>query len=104
MGVTTVIENAVRETFDNANDNVAANNVAANNVAANNANNKVFVDRPSLLVSLIVFTIYLILILLVGKYLWNECLCKVITVCKPVQDIFTLLGVILLIDLIHPRL
>jgi len=99
MGVTTVIENAVRETFDNAN-----NNVAANNVAANNDNNKVFVNRPSLLVSLIVFTIYLILILLVGKYLWNECLCKVVTVCKPVQDIFTLLGVILLIDLIHPRL
>lgn len=100
MGVTTVIENAVRETFDNSNANVNANNAAA----ANNANNKVVVDRPSLLVSLIVFTIYLILILLVGKYLWNECLCKVITVCKPVQDIFTLLGVILLIDLIHPRL
>jgi len=100
MGVTTVIENAVRETFDNSNANVNANNAAA----ANNSNNKIVVDRPSLLVSLIVFTIYLILILLVGKYLWNECLCKVITVCKPVQDIFTLLGVILLIDLIHPRL
>ncbi len=96
MTVTEVIANAV-ETFTNTNANGNAN---ANNANNNNSNGR----RPNMLVSLIVFTIYLILVLLVGKYLWNECLCKVITVCKPVQDIFTLLGVILLVDLIHPRI
>ena len=102
MTVTEVIANAV-ETFTNTNANANANanaNGNANNANNNNSNGR----RPNMLVSLIVFTIYLILVLLVGKYLWNECLCKVITVCKPVQDIFTLLGVILLVDLIHPRI
>ena len=88
-----VIESVVAETFANSNAN-------GNNAANNNSNDR----RPNMMVSLIVFTIYLILVLLVGKYLWNECLCKVITVCKPVQDIFTLLGVVLLVDLIHPRI
>tara|TARA_B100002051_G_scaffold233879_1_gene233368 strand:- start:224 stop:514 length:291 start_codon:yes stop_codon:yes gene_type:complete len=96
MTVTQVITNAVQEQFTNTNANANANN----NTNNNNSNGR----RPNMLVSLIVFTIYLILVLLVGKYLWNECLCKVITVCKPVQDIFTLLGVILLVDLIHPRI
>ena len=94
MSVTQVITNAVEETFTNTNAN------ANNNTNNNNSNGR----KPNMLVSLVVFTIYLILVLLVGKYLWNECLCKVITVCKPVQDIFTLLGVILLVDLIHPRI
>ena len=98
MTVTQVITNAVQEQFTNTNANANAN--ANNNTNNNNSNGR----RPNMLVSLIVFTIYLILVLLVGKYLWNECLCKVITVCKPVQDIFTLLGVILLVDLIHPRI
>ena len=98
----TVIESIVQETFSNTVNSTEVNNVNnANNV--NNNNNRVH-KNSSMLVSLIVFTIYLVLILLVGKYLWNECLCKVITVCKPVQDIFTLLGVILLVDLIHPRI
>ena len=97
-----VLTQTLEEAFTNNNANANANNTMMNNnnMMNNNSNNR----RPSIMVSLIVFTLYLILILLVGKYLWNECLCKVITVCKPVQDIFTLLGVILLVDLIHPRI
>ena len=48
--------------------------------------------------------LWLTLTLLVGKYLWNECLCKLVTVCKPVDNVFTLLGLIVLLDIIGPNL
>ena len=94
MPITTVLNHALKEGF--------ANNNGGNN--AGNNNNTLSQRKPNMLVVLVMLVIYFILVLLVGKYLWNECLCKVVTICKPVNNVFTLLGVILIIDMLHPRL
>ena len=56
-----------------------------------------------MIVLLIIVVIWIALVLVVGKYLWNECLCKVLTICKPTDDLFVIFGVILLFDILHPR-
>ena len=49
-------------------------------------------------------TIYLLLVLIAGQFLWNEVLCKVTTICKPMPSLLHLLGLILLLDLLMPRM
>lgn len=46
--------------------------------------------------------IYLTLILFLGKFLWNEVMVKVVSVCKPMPSMLHLLGLVLLIDLLAP--
>ena len=73
------------------------------NATANNSNE---VNPPStsqLFVLTVVIILWFLLVILVGKYLWNECLCKVITICKPTDDLFVIFGIILLFDIIHPK-
>lgn len=93
MTVTSVLNQALKEGFAN-------NNV----VNSNNNNNNVKPQNTNMLALLVMLIVYFVLVLLVGKYLWNECLCKVVTICKPINNVFTLLGVILIIDMLHPRL
>ena len=64
-------------------------------------------EEPSyvqIMVILVMVILWLTLVLLVGKYLWNECLCKVLTICKPINSVYTLLGLIVLFDLLHPNM
>jgi len=42
----------------------------------------------------------LLLLLLVGEYLWNRVLAKVVTVVKPVTSVWQILGLVLLSKLI----
>ncbi len=51
----------------------------------------------------VVFVLWFLLTILVGKYLWNECLCKLLTICKPTDDLFVIFGVIILFDILNPR-
>ena len=69
----------------------------------NNANNA---DRPRMspLYIVLFLTIYLVLVLIAGQFLWNEVLCKVTTICKPMPSLLHLLGLILLFDLLMPRM
>jgi hypothetical protein len=46
--------------------------------------------------------LWIILVLVVGKWLWNNVLCQVTTICKPMPNVLYLLGLILLIDIIRP--
>lgn len=57
-----------------------------------------------MIVLLIIIVIWISLVLIVGKYLWNECLCKVVTICKPMNDVFTLVGLVVLFDILRPTL
>ena len=57
-----------------------------------------------MIVLLIIIVIWIALVLVVGKYLWNECLCKVVTICKPMNDVFTLVGLVVLLDILRPTL
>ena len=51
-------------------------------------------------VSVISFIIVNLLLLTIGKLLWNSCLCKVITVCKPVTSIWSLLGTAIVLRMV----
>ena len=50
----------------------------------------------------IVLVVYLVLLLLVGKWLWNNVLCKTVTIVKPMPNVLTLLGLVILLELILP--
>ena len=47
--------------------------------------------------------LWFLLTIMVSKYLWNECLCKVLTICKPTNDLFVIFGIIILFDILRPR-
>ena len=73
----------------------------------NNANTNSNEEKPpstsQLFVLTVVIIIWFLMVILVGKYLWNECLCKVLTICKPTDDLFVIFGIILLFDILHPK-
>ena len=91
MTVTSVLNQALKEGFAN------------NNVVNSNNNNNVKPQNTNMLALLVMLIVYFVLVLLVGKYLWNECLCKVLTICKPTDDLFVIFGIILLFDILHPK-
>jgi len=47
--------------------------------------------------------LYLLLVLFVGKSLWDNVMCKVVDVCKPMPSLLHFLGLVLLIDLLIPK-
>lgn len=55
-----------------------------------------------LAVASLVFLVYVAVILLVGKYLWNTAICRMISVAKPVDSVFYILGLMLFVGLILP--
>jgi hypothetical protein len=50
----------------------------------------------------VVIMLWFLLTIMVSKYLWNECLCKVLTICKPTDDLFVIFGIIILFDILRP--
>jgi hypothetical protein len=52
---------------------------------------------------ILLFTIIFIIILLIGKYLWNEVATKYITILKPIPSVVELLGIMVLIGLMFPN-
>ena len=60
--------------------------------------------RPKMTVGLIVaMVLYLLLVLFVGKSLWDNVMCKVVEVCKPMPSLLHFLGLVLLLDLLVPK-
>ena len=76
----------------------------SNDVNNSNNSNNSKLSNAQVVALVIVLMLWFVLIILVGRYLWNECLCKVVSVCKPTDDLFVILGVILLLDILNPRL
>ena len=59
-------------------------------------------EQQKQLNNIVVIAVWLVLFLMVGKWLWNEVGVKVTTVLKPLTSIWQLLGLVVLIDMIHP--
>lgn len=60
-----------------------------------------FMDtRTQIVVDVVIIVVYILLILLVGKYLWNNVLCKAVTVVKPLPNVWHFLGLVLLLHLL----
>jgi hypothetical protein len=54
------------------------------------------------LVSVITVFIMLLILLFVGKWLWNNVLVDLISIAKPVKSVWQLLGFAVLVSLLHP--
>ena len=59
--------------------------------------------KPSFLPLLFALLTIQILILLFGKYLWNNYLVKYVTIVKPVKSVVDLLAISLILALIFPK-
>jgi len=57
--------------------------------------------RCAMIRYLIVMAIVLILLLLLGKYLWNHSLVPHVTILRPMESIWPLLGIMILISILH---
>ena len=55
------------------------------------------------LAAFIVLIIYVLIILLIGQFLWNIVLCKLITIVKPAESIWQILGLAILLNLLFFR-
>jgi hypothetical protein len=55
------------------------------------------------MVGLIIAILAIIIVLLAGKWLWNNIATRYITILKPVPSVWHLLGLMLIIDLVLPN-
>ena len=90
---------SISEKFNNNGNNSNGNNSNSNNGNSNNGN-----KTGRMIVILIILVIWIGLVLLIGKFLWNECMCKVVSVCKPIDSVFTIIGLVVLLDILKPQL
>ncbi len=59
-------------------------------------------DVSSFVAALVVVIVWLAVLLLLSKWLWNEVLCKIVSITKPVTSVFQILGLVVLLQIIHP--
>ncbi len=57
----------------------------------------------SFIVSLVILIAWILLVLFVGKLLWNDVLCEVVSFAKPVKSVFQILGLFVLLEIIAPQ-
>jgi hypothetical protein len=59
-------------------------------------------DNMKYVALLITILLWIALLLLVSKLLWNNVLCDMVTFVKPVKSVFQILGLVVLLQLISP--
>lgn len=60
-----------------------------------------FWNGSEALAAFIVLIIYVFFILIIGKFLWNEVLCRLISIAKPANSIWQILGIAILLNLLY---
>ena len=60
-------------------------------------------NTDNILAMLLVLLLWLAILLLISKYLWNEVLVKLVTVVKPASNVFQLLGLVILLEIMIPK-
>ena len=66
----------------------------------NDENNVKPGDNKFGIVFIITYVIVLILLLLVGKFLWNDVLCNLVSVCKKADSVWEILGLAILFSIL----
>jgi len=61
-----------------------------------------FSPARTALVSILTLLIIFAIILLVGKYLWNNVLCELVPAVSPAKSVWQILGLAILIQLLSP--
>ena len=102
MGVLGGIQRCVsaaanKSTFVGNNNEMSENDANVNMNLGNNMNNS---GNQSPIVMLVALVIWVIVFLLVSKWLWNNVLTKLVTVVKPADSVWQLLGLAILTSLL----
>ena len=74
-------------------------NVETFRVAMDGSNLERELARASLMAGLIALIIFVLLALVLGPWLWNNVLTKLVTVVKPAESVWQLLGLAVLLNL-----
>ena len=60
-------------------------------------------DTINIISMLLVIIIWLLLLLFVSKFIWNEVLVKLVTVVKPATSVIQLLALFILLEIMLPK-
>jgi hypothetical protein len=63
-------------------------------------NGTAYTSGADALAAFIVLIIFVVIILIIGKFLWNIVVCKLVTVAKPADNIWQILGLFILLNLL----
>jgi hypothetical protein len=77
------------------------NSVFSNSNTKEGMNGISYWNGSEALSAFIVMIIIIIFILIIGKFLWNVVLCKLLTIAKPADSIWQILGLAILLNLIY---
>ena len=95
-GIQHLVTNVLRKNNENFDENVENNmNMSVNNGSLNAG------DAGFGIVFMITYIIILVLLLLVGKHLWNNILVKLVTVVNPVKSVVDILGLAVLLSILN---
>ena len=64
-------------------------------------NGKYYIDNTEIFVAIILLIIYVVIILFIGKFLWNVVLVKLVSIARPADSIWEILGLALLLCLLY---
>jgi hypothetical protein len=59
-------------------------------------------DKVKMIAALVTLIVWILILLLLSKWLWNEVLCKMVTFTKQVTSVFQIVGLVILLQLIKP--
>ena len=82
------LQTAIKEALTNGNTKEGMNGISAWN-------------GSEALATFIVMIIIILFILIIGKFLWNVVLCKLLTIAKPADSIWQILGLAILLNLLY---
>lgn len=71
-----------------------------NGTAKEGLNGVTYWNGTEALASFIVLIIYIVFILIIGKFLWNEIVVRLLSIAKPADSIWQILGLAILFNLI----
>lgn len=60
-------------------------------------------NKYEMLGQLTFIVVHIALVLLIGKWLWDNVATKLFTICKPMPNVWYLVGLVVLLDLIYPQ-
>jgi hypothetical protein len=60
-------------------------------------------DSAKLIAALVTLILWIVILLLVSKWLWNDVLCKIVTFAKPVHSVFQIIGLVVLLAILKPN-
>ena len=59
-------------------------------------------DKLKIVATIVTLILWIILLLVLSKYLWNEVLCKIVSFTKPVCSVFQIVGLVVLLEILIP--